>query len=64
MPPQHFAATTLSRALSKDRRNHVEDREGMVRLRQIVFVQAGEVDPIGGTTGTGFLVGSLAVPIC
>jgi hypothetical protein len=23
-----------------------------------------EVDPIDGTTGTGFLVGSSAVPIC
>jgi hypothetical protein len=23
----------------------------------------GEVDPLGGTTGTGFLVGSSAVPI-
>ena len=23
-----------------------------------------EVDPLGGTTGTGFLVGSAAVPIC
>jgi Phage integrase, N-terminal SAM-like domain len=25
---------------------------------------ATEVDPIGGTTGTGLLVGSSAVPIC
>jgi hypothetical protein len=28
------------------------------------FKWLNEVDPIGGTTGTGFLVGSAAAPIC
>ena len=38
-----------------------EDARGH-SFRGILVQRFAEVDPIGGTTGAGFLIGSLAVP--